>query len=910
MGLALLIVAIGAPLAAQERSPNFDLEADIVLPRNYDPEREYPAIAFLQATFGTSGLAANQYTIMSGVQEDFVLILPKGTYTREDYDGQFGHFISWYEERLLKDIERAHEKASIDEDRIYMAGFSLGGDLAWALSIRNPDVFAGAAMTGTRASYHTNSEALETLNQRGYRAAFMIGDEELEARAVGIAHANDHLEAAGIETMFREFPGGHVVQSEELGIEALNFITDGLLGGDGSLEIAEGEAKPISEVLEVLNLARGEGRQCDDRYMASVDPVEWNEDRAEAAVNHVRLSAHDAPIYETDPEQATAVDRYFAVSEIRRPVDQRTARGGVDPQRTVDAFLNHADACQVLMSAELEEIGAARGGGDRPMWSLKSLSEEDPESGMESRPITSVPDDLTPSDEVDSEADSEAPDDGSDDDYDWLPEVTEEDHRRARQAEVSESRVLLDMINSVRTQGHQCPGGEEMEPARSIDWSDDLAETVSWYVRDMLRRDTMMDNDSTNRLSRDRIPETVEDAVNVYNIRVRDQGTPGQVLGRMLRNKTWCQRLLGPHYNSAAVAVANDGEAWAIDMAYVPNWVPVDEDTGEQEQADDDEIRSYPEVLQLVNEVRSEGRYCGDDYMPAVGPLSWHDYLAEAAGVHTRDMEAHDNLSHTGSDGSDPSDRFSRVMGTRVFAGENVSVGYAGVEQAIQGWVDSPGHCKNMMRPHHRYLGVSGTEETRWWTMKLAGSGTPQSPESGGQQQASLPPSSASGDDDADMPNWRAEASQQSLSLHEDFEPDPLQIPDVHSDEPRMVANEKNSQQIPIEGCEGYIRMDAPEVKLDYTAERFPLTIWSFDPQLGTSLLVRSPDGQWHCATGEAEDSAGAIRFQSPQSGTYSIWVGSTQGGSHRTPSDVRINFSALNDPQIRFDVGTIEVVE
>ena len=222
---------------AQERSSHFDEPAEVLLPHNYSPDRAHPVLVFPQATYTTARTQALRFGINPETHHDFVLVLPRGTFTRDDYLPDFIQFVEWYEERLLDDLETVKDTVSVDPDRVYLAGFSLGGDLSWALSSRNPNLFAGAVMSGTRASYPMSTEARQVLEQRGYRAAFLIGEDEAPARAQGIRHAYEHLSQARIETQFEEHPGAHQAPDRLTGREALDFVTEGqaMIGEPGRL---------------------------------------------------------------------------------------------------------------------------------------------------------------------------------------------------------------------------------------------------------------------------------------------------------------------------------------------------------------------------------------------------------------------------------------------------------------------------------------------------------------------------------------------------------------------------------------------------------------------------------------------------------------------------------------------------
>ncbi len=114
----------------------------------------------------------------------------------------------------------------------------------------------------------------------------------------------------------------------------------------------------------------------------------------------------------------------------------------------------------------------------------------------------------------------------------------------------------------------------------------------------------------------------------------------------------------------------------------------------------------HQDYLDLHNEARSQGRYCGDKYMEAVGPLRWSDELAEAAQAHASD--AADNMirGHTGSDGSTVFERVARVAPIFEGVGENVSYFTRTMGHAVEQWLESPGHCENIMRAGFTHMGT------------------------------------------------------------------------------------------------------------------------------------------------------------------------------------------------------------
>jgi uncharacterized protein YkwD len=131
-------------------------------------------------------------------------------------------------------------------------------------------------------------------------------------------------------------------------------------------------------------------------------------------------------------------------------------------------------------------------------------------------------------------------------------------------------------------------------------------------------------------------------------------------------------------------------------------------------------------ILKLVNDVRESGCNCGDEFMPPVDPVEWDDRLEEAARLNSAYLhycydETTDGancFSHTWRDGTTVTDRY-KMAGYKTWRGygENISLGPRTEEQAIQSWLHSPCHCRNIMSKHHEKMGVA--KNNRFWSMNF-----------------------------------------------------------------------------------------------------------------------------------------------------------------------------------------------
>lgn len=138
-----------------------------------------------------------------------------------------------------------------------------------------------------------------------------------------------------------------------------------------------------------------------------------------------------------------------------------------------------------------------------------------------------------------------------------------------------------------------------------------------------------------------------------------------------------------------------------------------------------DSARVSSRVLTLINAARSQPRKCGRSSFNAAPPLQLSAVLNQAALIHSQDMLEHNLFQHVGSDGSKVADRVSRVGYKWRTVGENVATGAETAEAVVQGWLNSPGHCANIMSPGFTEMGVAFAVDRKskagiYWTQVFA----------------------------------------------------------------------------------------------------------------------------------------------------------------------------------------------
>lgn len=112
-------------------------------------------------------------------------------------------------------------------------------------------------------------------------------------------------------------------------------------------------------------------------------------------------------------------------------------------------------------------------------------------------------------------------------------------------------------------------------------------------------------------------------------------------------------------------------------------------------------------ILALVNEARSRPRRCGSKSHKAAPPLALSAVLTRAALKHAQDMASHNHFEHTGTDGSTPAQRVEKVGYAWYAVAENIAAGARTADEVVAGWLDSPGHCSNLMGATYTQMGIA-----------------------------------------------------------------------------------------------------------------------------------------------------------------------------------------------------------
>lgn len=233
---------------------------------------------------------------------------------------------------------------------------------------------------------------------------------------------------------------------------------------------------------------------------------------------------------------------------------------------------------------------------------------------------------------------------------------------------------LVSEVNAIRRQG--CGGNSGLNSA--------LKETKGL--------DAVATEWSKGGRLRDAVERAQYRVVNSASMRI--SGVKNDAAARNILATNYCENILNADFTEVG-AVRRDGEVWLV----------LAKPFAESPMQNIAVIRQR--ALVLVNQARAKPRKCGSSSFGPAPPLIDAAALDQAAQIQASDMATHNFFAHEGSDGSHPSDRISRVGYKWRAVAENIAAGYREVDPVIQGWIDSPGHCANIMNPVYTQMGIA-----------------------------------------------------------------------------------------------------------------------------------------------------------------------------------------------------------
>lgn len=127
--------------------PSLPVKYFVQLPPEYDPLRRYPAIVTLRGAGSTAaqqldwwaGAWANGQRVGQASRHGYIVIAPDWPVEHQRAYG----YTAREHAAVLDSLRDACRRFSIDTDRVFLSGHSMGGDAAWDIGLAHPDLWAG-----------------------------------------------------------------------------------------------------------------------------------------------------------------------------------------------------------------------------------------------------------------------------------------------------------------------------------------------------------------------------------------------------------------------------------------------------------------------------------------------------------------------------------------------------------------------------------------------------------------------------------------------------------------------------------------------------------------------------------------------------------------------------------------------
>jgi uncharacterized protein YkwD len=252
---------------------------------------------------------------------------------------------------------------------------------------------------------------------------------------------------------------------------------------------------------------------------------------------------------------------------------------------------------------------------------------------------------------------------------------------------------LVSLVNGIRTRG--CSGGARGSAPVKVD------KSLDSVARELARR-----NDLRRAIEVVNYPAQSSASLHV-------KGAPDDDTIRRELAKEHCKEITNPRFTELGSLRRGD-EAWIVLAVRRVERPPLEAGV------------TAARVLELVNAARAVPRKCGRKDYAAAAPVTLSARLSNVALLHAQDMALHTTLGHRGSDGSEAAERVTRSGYEWRGVGENVAAGQDDADAVVAAWLESPGHCLNIMEPGFTEMGVAfslaapGSNPEIYWAQVFA----------------------------------------------------------------------------------------------------------------------------------------------------------------------------------------------
>jgi uncharacterized protein YkwD len=118
-------------------------------------------------------------------------------------------------------------------------------------------------------------------------------------------------------------------------------------------------------------------------------------------------------------------------------------------------------------------------------------------------------------------------------------------------------------------------------------------------------------------------------------------------------------------------------------------------------------------MIEAVNQIRTNGCYCGKRYMNPVPPVVWDGVLYKSAFTQAKEMKDYNFFAHFSKDGLNIGERLQKAGYDWMVAGENLGEGQKTFDEVLHDWLKSYQHCTMLMHPRVEEMAVAKVD--KYW---------------------------------------------------------------------------------------------------------------------------------------------------------------------------------------------------
>jgi predicted esterase len=197
-----------------------DITYSLQLPPEYDPYRRYPAIVSLHAAGSTPQQQidwwAGDYSeaakarVGQASRQGYIVIAPAWT---KEHQRKY-EYSPREHAAVLFSLRDACRRFSIDTDKVFLTGHSMGGDAAWDLGLAHPDLWAGVLPFVPVADKYVSRY---WANAKTVPLYFVTGELDGDKLSRNAQDFNRYLQRSGYDVMITQYLGrGHEHFSDDI----------------------------------------------------------------------------------------------------------------------------------------------------------------------------------------------------------------------------------------------------------------------------------------------------------------------------------------------------------------------------------------------------------------------------------------------------------------------------------------------------------------------------------------------------------------------------------------------------------------------------------------------------------------------------------------------------------------------